>query len=74
MVYSDGRCVQPLRASGPLESSSGAKVQMRFSDHPLAFLRGNELGAGGLSVCCHPLWLIRSLEVTRYTMPDTTVV
>ena len=51
MVYRRGQCVQPLRASGPLESSSSAKVQMRFSEYPLAFLRGNELTAGGRAVC-----------------------
>jgi len=40
MAYRHGRCVQPVRASGQPESTGSAKVQMRFIDHPLAFLRG----------------------------------
>ena len=39
-TYRHGQCVEPLRASGQLESDNSAKIQLRFTDHPRAFLRG----------------------------------
>ena len=62
-VSRHGRCVQPLRAhaSGQLPSptSASAKIQMRFVDYPMAFLRGSKLTNRTIchSVCCSPLSL-----------------
>jgi lipocalin len=37
----NGRCVHPLAASGRLNATNNARLELAFDDYPLAFLRGS---------------------------------